>query len=670
MVDDLVSFNSPIKGTQRIKTSSENSNGSVQVNQNFQVSDYATKELIDDPVSLSSPIKSTQQSDIPTKNSIESVPVKVSNYPTKELVDEVLLSSPIKDNNQQIKTPVKNSKQSLPPVTQQSLKISDHPIKGTRQIKPPINNSNKSAQLQVTQSLNKATDRHTRELVDPVLFSSPIKSTRQTKTPTKNSIESAPVTQQKIKVPDHHTKELIDPIFSSPVKSTQHFLQDQNLSVAFNCNSSSPKDSNLLPPENLVSPKYSHLPPPQASDLTTPKDSNLPPSQVFNSPPLKDYHSPPLKDCHSPPSQDYNSPALALASGQTPKPLEMASAAQPHSPFRFNAPQEDASQIEFESFHANRENLIPCTVQSPSLPAAQGQDCQDPKKDGTKTDVRPASKSKHKSNSKKKVFHRTKSGFLSSSSEESSPPLRGKRVIDNAPQSPHNQPEFNDAGVPQDQLDDNPCQVASSSRRQRNSKKSNQVSQNQRGRSRTSGSDSSENEQIDRRHQKKHKSASGSPISPKRRQRPTKGHSGEREERQSTPPSPIPLRQRKRGTSEDQTVEHKQISSRNKSNKRKRRMRRSHSKTGKNFWTTKEEKLLIREVERFYAMKNCMAHIISRHGPNGTVSKKLALRTSVNLKDKAVNVSEKKHQSNTIMKSSKSKRGKSPSKSKLLTFFN
>lgn len=56
-------------------------------------------------------------------------------------------------------------------------------------------------------------------------------------------------------------------------------------------------------------------------------------------------------------------------------------------------------------------------------------------------------------------------------------------------------------------------------------------------------------------------------------------------------------------------------------------------------WTPPQEALLIQEVEMFFERHDCMAHIVSRHGQNGTISNEFGSRSSVQLKDKAVNVS-------------------------------
>lgn len=56
-------------------------------------------------------------------------------------------------------------------------------------------------------------------------------------------------------------------------------------------------------------------------------------------------------------------------------------------------------------------------------------------------------------------------------------------------------------------------------------------------------------------------------------------------------------------------------------------------------WTKEEEELLLAEVEMNWQRYDCMAQIMKRHGPHGTVSQTFADRTGVSLKDKAVNVS-------------------------------
>lgn len=87
--------------------------------------------------------------------------------------------------------------------------------------------------------------------------------------------------------------------------------------------------------------------------------------------------------------------------------------------------------------------------------------------------------------------------------------------------------------------------------------------------------------------------------------------------------------------------------------KRKRKRRRSTSsdraprRLGRTVWTKEEEDLLIEEVEKRYRQKTCMAKIIKRHGPQGNVSRTFAHRTSVQLKDKAINLSTKWYREGT-----------------------
>ncbi|CAH7673416.1 expressed protein [Phakopsora pachyrhizi] len=71
--------------------------------------------------------------------------------------------------------------------------------------------------------------------------------------------------------------------------------------------------------------------------------------------------------------------------------------------------------------------------------------------------------------------------------------------------------------------------------------------------------------------------------------------------------------------------------------KSRRRLRKTKTPVGRSFWTKEQEKLLVKEVQKNYIYKNCMAKILDRHGKDGTKSQILANRTSAMLKDKAVN---------------------------------
>ncbi|KAI8444293.1 hypothetical protein BY996DRAFT_6426102 [Phakopsora pachyrhizi] len=75
--------------------------------------------------------------------------------------------------------------------------------------------------------------------------------------------------------------------------------------------------------------------------------------------------------------------------------------------------------------------------------------------------------------------------------------------------------------------------------------------------------------------------------------------------------------------------------------KSRRRLRKTKTPVGRSFWTKEQEKLLVKEVQKNYIYKNCMAKILDRHGKDGTKSQILANRTSAMLKDKAVNLSTK-----------------------------
>ncbi|OAV93435.1 hypothetical protein PTTG_27346 [Puccinia triticina 1-1 BBBD Race 1] len=64
-------------------------------------------------------------------------------------------------------------------------------------------------------------------------------------------------------------------------------------------------------------------------------------------------------------------------------------------------------------------------------------------------------------------------------------------------------------------------------------------------------------------------------------------------------------------------------------------------------WTKEEEELLMAEVELNWERYDCMAHIMKRHGPRGSVSRAFGDRTGVSLKDKAVNISSKWYRDGT-----------------------
>lgn len=70
-------------------------------------------------------------------------------------------------------------------------------------------------------------------------------------------------------------------------------------------------------------------------------------------------------------------------------------------------------------------------------------------------------------------------------------------------------------------------------------------------------------------------------------------------------------------------------------------------------WTKQEEELLLNEVELHWERYDCMAQIIKRHGPKGTISRAFADRTGVSLKDKAVNISSKWYRDNTPISESR-----------------
>lgn len=58
-------------------------------------------------------------------------------------------------------------------------------------------------------------------------------------------------------------------------------------------------------------------------------------------------------------------------------------------------------------------------------------------------------------------------------------------------------------------------------------------------------------------------------------------------------------------------------------------------------WTEDQEELLIKEVVKYCDRYDCMAHILRRHGTNGSKSQLLGNRTNVMLKDKAIQISTK-----------------------------
>jgi len=70
-------------------------------------------------------------------------------------------------------------------------------------------------------------------------------------------------------------------------------------------------------------------------------------------------------------------------------------------------------------------------------------------------------------------------------------------------------------------------------------------------------------------------------------------------------------------------------------------------------WTQEEEDLLQVEVELNWERYDCMAQIMKRHGPNGSVSKAFADRTAVSLKDKAVNISSRWYRDGTEVSASR-----------------
>ncbi|MBW0494019.1 hypothetical protein O181_033734 [Austropuccinia psidii MF-1] len=71
------------------------------------------------------------------------------------------------------------------------------------------------------------------------------------------------------------------------------------------------------------------------------------------------------------------------------------------------------------------------------------------------------------------------------------------------------------------------------------------------------------------------------------------------------------------------------------------------------YWTKEEEELLLKEVELNWHKYDCMAQIMKRHGPMGTISKMFADRTGVSLKDKAVNISSKWYREGTELSESR-----------------
>ncbi|EFP87006.1 hypothetical protein PGT21_032302 [Puccinia graminis f. sp. tritici] len=70
-------------------------------------------------------------------------------------------------------------------------------------------------------------------------------------------------------------------------------------------------------------------------------------------------------------------------------------------------------------------------------------------------------------------------------------------------------------------------------------------------------------------------------------------------------------------------------------------------------WTKEEEELLLAEVEMNWERYDCMAHIMKRHGPRGSVSRAFADRTGVSLKDKAVNISSRWYRDGTEVSASR-----------------
>ncbi|KAH9441753.1 hypothetical protein Pst134EA_032414 [Puccinia striiformis f. sp. tritici] len=124
----------------------------------------------------------------------------------------------------------------------------------------------------------------------------------------------------------------------------------------------------------------------------------------------------------------------------------------------------------------------------------------------------------------------------------------------------------------------------------------------------------------------------------------------QKKKKESPPSSPPPQRKRKRKQEEQEDEEDSDSSSSSSGSsttfpEARAPPSRSRSKSNqpgqRTFWTDAEENLLIKEVKKFSKKNNCMAEIIKRHGPRGTISRTFAHRTGVNLKDKAVNLSTK-----------------------------
>ncbi|KAI7952967.1 hypothetical protein MJO29_008598 [Puccinia striiformis f. sp. tritici] len=124
----------------------------------------------------------------------------------------------------------------------------------------------------------------------------------------------------------------------------------------------------------------------------------------------------------------------------------------------------------------------------------------------------------------------------------------------------------------------------------------------------------------------------------------------QKKKKESPPSSPPPQRKLKRKQEEQEDEEDSDSSSSSSGSsttfpEARAPPSRSRSKSNqpgqRTFWTDAEENLLIKEVKKFSKKNNCMAEIIKRHGPRGTISRTFAHRTGVNLKDKAVNLSTK-----------------------------
>ncbi|KNF05609.1 hypothetical protein PSTG_01418 [Puccinia striiformis f. sp. tritici PST-78] len=137
----------------------------------------------------------------------------------------------------------------------------------------------------------------------------------------------------------------------------------------------------------------------------------------------------------------------------------------------------------------------------------------------------------------------------------------------------------------------------------------------------------------------------------------------QKKKKESPPSSPPPQRKRKRKQEEQEEPEDEEDSDSSSSSsgssttfpEARAPPSRSRSKSNqpgqRTFWTDAEENLLIKEVKKFSKKNNCMAEIIKRHGPRGTISRTFAHRTGVNLKDKAVNLSTKWQREGTKMSS-------------------